>query len=261
MPVCNAYETVDGAGDKDGLPPVLVVCDHASNRVPKSINGGALGLPEADMSRHIAYDIGARGVTLALADRLGASAVLSRFSRLVIDPNRGDDDPTQVMQLYDGTIIAANARLSPETIAARRAELTEPYHAAITQQIEAQIAKGTPPVVLSIHSFTPQLSGRRVRPWQLGILYAHDDRMARPLLASLRRDTDLIVGDNEPYHGALIGDCMDRHCLSRGLLHVLIEVRNDLIETGPDQQAWAARLSDHLIPLLSNLPTKEPSDG
>ena len=242
------------------LSPTIILCDHASNRVPAAV-GGSLGLPDREMQRHIAYDIGARGVTLALATELQATAILSRFSRLVIDPNRGDDDPTQVMRLYDGTIIAANAHLSEAEIAARRSAFTEPYHSAIAAEIEARLAAGITPAVVSIHSFTPQLAGRPPRPWEIGVLYASDDRMANPLLASLHHEPGLSVGDNEPYNGALEGDCMDRHCISRGLPHVLIEVRNDLIETETGQKSWAERLARHLTPILDEAQNKETTHG
>jgi len=205
----------------------VCLCDHAANTVPGFINDGDLGLPHEDMSRHIAFDIGAAGVTRALAERLDGPAVLSNFSRLVIDPNRGEDDPTLIMRLYDGTIIHANATVNEDARQHRLDTMHRPYHGAV-----AEVAGGqSDPVLVSIHSFTPQLRGRPPRPWHIGVLYAHDRRLADPFMARLAQETDLTVGDNQPYSGHLTGDTMDRHALQHGRPHVLIEIRNDLIST------------------------------
>lgn len=230
--------------------PGLLLCDHATNIVPDWIEGATLGLSEADMARHIAYDVGAEGVTRELSRLLGAPAVMSRFSRLVIDPNRGADDPTLVMKLYDGSIIPANRNVDAGEVARRRSLAYDPYHAAITAQIDRMLAAGTTPHVLSIHSFTPRLRGKPPRPWQVGVLWDRDGRMAKPLLTRLRQEDDLAVGDNEPYTGRLTGDCMHRHGTERGLPHVLIEIRNDLIATPEGQRDWAARLAPMLAALM-----------
>ena len=148
------------------VPGLVLICDHARNAVPPEI--GDLGLPRSDMTRHIAYDLGARGVTLGLAERLGAGAVLSTWSRLVIDPNRGEDDPTLVMKLYDGSIVPANRDVGPEEVARRIDAYHRPYHAAVDAALDAVIAGGQRPVLVSIHSFTPQFRGRDWRPWHVG---------------------------------------------------------------------------------------------
>jgi predicted N-formylglutamate amidohydrolase len=237
----HPVERISPASGRDAMTRLLLVCDHARNAVPPEI--GELGLAPAEMARHIAYDVGARGVTLGLAARLGAGAVLSTFSRLVIDPNRGEDDPTLVMRVYDGTIIPANRHIDAAEIERRKAAYHRPYHAAIREALDGIIAAGGAPVVVSIHSFTPQFRGRPWRPWHVGILWDSDARLVRPLIARLRAEPDLVVGDNEPYSGRLEGDCMWTHGTSRGIPHALIELRNDLIE-GPDEQAaWAARLA------------------
>ncbi|HVL21080.1 MAG TPA: N-formylglutamate amidohydrolase [Amaricoccus sp.] len=231
------YEHVAGqAGER-----VLLLCDHASNAVPDLVPGG-LGLPEAEMRRHIAHDIGARGVTLGLARRLGAEALLTRFSRLVIDPNRGEDDPTLVMRLYDGTVVPGNRRATASDVEARLARLHRPYHRAVEAALDRMLAAGRTPAIVSVHSFTPQLKGRPPRPWQVGVLWHRDDRLARPLIARLR-DEGLTVGDNEPYSGELEGDTLSRHGTARALPHVLIEIRQDLIGTPEGEEAWAARLA------------------
>ncbi len=225
---------IDGA---DRQSRIVVLCDHATNRVPKEV-GGTLGLAEIDMERNIAYDVGGLGTAKALAALLDAPCVSSDFSRLVIDPNRGEDDPTLVMRLYDGSIIPANRNVDDAEIARRIDLFHRPYHNAVAKLVAAR----TDPVLISIHSFTPQLQGRPKRPWEVGILYAEDTRLAESCLARLR-ETDLCVGDNEPYSGHLPGDTMDQHALRHGHAHVLIEIRNDLIEDLSGQQAWAQTLA------------------
>lgn len=226
---------------KDRSANIIILCDHASNYVPSQINNGSLGLNENDMNRHIAYDIGAAGVSKHLGEILNAPVVLSNFSRLVIDPNRGEDDPTLLMRLYDGTLIPAN-RKADEAEKKRRLTLWyHPYNNALSDVISNKET----PIIISIHSFTPQLKGRSKRPWEIGILFSDDERLSRPLIISLC-DQGLTVGVNQPYNGKLQGDTLDRHALAFGHLHVLIELRNDLITTEIDQQKWANRLAPHI---------------
>ena len=195
------------------------------------------------MNRHIAYDPGAAGLATALAAGLDAPVILSDFSRLVIDPNRGEDDPTLIMKLYDGTIIPANRAVDAVETARRIETLYRPYHAAY-----ARLAARRPDtVIVAIHSFTPALKGRPPRPWHVGVLHSHlDDRLSRALLRHLVAEPDLCVGDNEPYAGHLPGDAIDQHALQPGRHNTLIELRQDLIATDEAQQGWAARL----VPLL-----------
>jgi len=236
-----AYE-IEG---KDRPGRWLVTCDHAANTVPPSVASGDLGLPPADMARHIAYDLGAAGVSRHLAARLNGPAILSTFSRLVIDPNRGEDDPTLIMRIYDGTVIEGNRALDSAERERRLAQFYRPYHAAL-----AELAgRRDDTVMLAIHSFTPRLRGRTPRPWQIGVLHAHDGRLALPLIARLRREPGLIVGDNEPYSGHLDGDSVDRHALRHGRPNALIELRHDVIATEADQIAWA----DWLAPILQEV--------
>lgn len=235
----------------DGRPDLLLICDHATNRVPPTVAGGDLGLPVPEMQRHIAYDIGVRGVTIELSRLLGAPAILSRFSRLVIDPNRGEDDPTLVMRLYDGTIIPANRAIGIAEKAQRLAEFHRPYHAAIDAILDARRAAGHDPALVAIHSFTPRLNGRTPRPWHVSVLWLHDDRLAAPMLARLRAEPDLCVGENQPYDGQLEGDTMSRHGTRRGLRHILIELRQDLIAAPEGQVAWAARLAPILAAVIA----------
>jgi len=237
----QAFDTINLTGD----PRLLIVCDHASNERPPGY--GNLGLPETEFERHIAYDIGVAGLTRALAERLDCPAVLSRFSRLVIDPNRGEDDPTLVMKLSDGAIIPGNRAADSVEVERRLALCHRPYHAAIDRAIKRSEAEtGRGPNIISIHSFTRQLQGRPPRPWQVGVLYDWDTKTADTLLNSFRSEPDLCVGDNEPYTGKLKGDCMWRHATGRQLPHALLEIRNDLIETAESQSTWAARLAPHI---------------
>ena len=228
----------------------LVTCDHASNRVPEDVSAGDLGIAPEDMARHIAWDVGARGVAEALAADLDCPVICSDFSRLVIDPNRGEDDPTLVMRLYDGTIIPANRHIAAAEVERRLASLYWPYHDALAQLA----ARQADTVIVAIHSFTPALRGRPQRPWHVGVLYADDDdRLSRRLIARLRMDPGLCVGDNEPYAGALPGDAIDRHALQMGRHNTLIEVRNDLIGEPDAQAAWGHRLAVVLRAVLGEL--------
>ncbi len=225
----------------------LITCDHAANTIPAAVNGGTLGLSDADMNRHIAYDVGAAGLTLELAKALNSTAILSNFSRLVIDPNRGEDDPTLVMKLYDGTIISGNRHVGASEIEARLDLCYRPYHRAL-----AELAARPDTVLLSIHSFTRQLEGRPVRPWEIGVLHADDQRLSKPLIAALAAQGGPPVGDNEPYGGHLPGDAVERHALQHGRPNVLIELRNDLIRTAQDQAKWATRLAPVLEDVLAS---------
>lgn len=235
--------------------PLLLVCDHARNELPAEY--ATLGLPAAEFSRHIAYDIGARTVTLELARLTGAGAVLSTFSRLLIDPNRGEDDPTLVMRLSDGAIIPGNHPITPQEIENRLKRFHQPYHAAIEAALDAIAARGQAPVILSIHSFTPVWRGHP-RPWHAGILWDRDPRLAVPLIDALRADPHIVVGDNEPYDGALENDCMFRHGTRRGFAHAIIEIRQDLIADPAGARHWAQRLAGLLPALLANPAVQAP---
>ena len=225
----------------------LVTCDHASNRVPAEIGGGSLGIGPQDMARHIAWDVGAGGVAAALGGLLDSPVIATNFSRLVIDPNRGEDDPTLVMKLYDGTIIPGNRQVDAAEVERRLTVLHRPYHAALARLA----ARQADTVIVAVHSFTPCLKGRSPRPWQVGVLYAPGDaRLSRPLIARLQAVPGLCVGDNEPYHGYLPGDAIDRHALQMGRHNVLIELRNDLIGDQAGQLAWAALLAGVLAEVL-----------
>jgi len=218
---------------------LLFLCDHASNAVPPDLD--LLGLTEADFARHIAYDIGAAELTRALADLWQAPALLARWSRLVVDLNRGNDDPTVVMKLSDGRIIPGNRDLDRKGIKDRVRQFHAPYHAAIATKIRDAASAGIAPILVSMHSFTPLWRGHP-RPWHIGVLWDRDGRLALPLLERLRREPDITVGDNEPYSGELENDTLYRHGTMNGLPHVLIEVRQDLIADRAGVEHWGKRL-------------------
>jgi predicted N-formylglutamate amidohydrolase len=235
--------------NETGAAPVLLICDHASPRVPRRL--GNLGLSASELSRHIGWDIGAADVTRHLAQRLNAPAVLSGYSRLVVDCNRHLDDPTLMPAVSDGTAIAANATLAPEERQARLDALYYPYHRAIAHALDRLAAAGIAPALLSIHSCTPEMNGA-FRPWHIGICWEQDRRLAGPVLQALRRRPDLIVGDNQPYG---LDSREDRsvpvHAMRRGLPHLQVEFRQDLIATPAEAIRWGEILLEALRPALA----------
>lgn len=218
----------------------LIVCDHASNALPEEY--GTLGLPPQQLERHIGYDIGAAGVTKELARITGAPALLANFSRILIDPNRGEDDPTLIMRLSDGAVVPGNADIGEAERARRIARYYAPYHQAIDDTIDAGIAAGRPPAILSIHTFTEKWRGAP-RPWHAGVLWDKDPRLPVPLIRALQAEDGLVVGENVPYTGELKGDCLYRHGTQRGLAHALVEIRQDLVREETGQHEWAHRLA------------------
>lgn len=234
----------------DPATGILLLCDHATNAIPPELN--TLGMPPAQLERHIAYDIGAAEMTRAMARALGAPAVLSNFSRLLIDPNRGLDDPTLVMRLSDGAIVPGNRHLDEAGIAARIARYYAPYDAAIDAAIETALAAGYPPAIVSMHSFTPFWKSA-ARPWHVGVLWDREGALSQLLIAALQQEPDLVVGDNEPYRGGLPGDTIDRHATRRGLPDTLIEVRQDLIASDETARDWGLRLARILPSCVSAL--------
>lgn len=234
----------------EGTAPVVFVCDHASHRIPRSLN--RLGVGEAELARHIAWDIGAAAVTRQLSALLNAPAVLCNYSRLVIDCNRQPGDPTAIPAVSDGTPIPGNQDL-PEVEQERRTNaLFWPYHRAIGDSIAHLWRRfpAVPPVVFAVHSFTPQMRNGTPRPWHIGFLWNRDPRVAVPMMAALRQDPALCVGDNEPYSGRDIAFTVETHAAAAGLPHVGIELRQDLIEDGQGSAAWAERLAGILEGLL-----------
>ncbi|MDP9141425.1 MAG: N-formylglutamate amidohydrolase [Pseudomonadota bacterium] len=226
----------------------LLICDHAGNRVPRKL--ASLGLPDAELQRHIAWDIGAAAVSRRLARMLDAPLVLQNYSRLVIDCNRPLNSSDSIVLRSERTEIPGNRNLSAAAAQHRANEIFVPYHACIRATLDARLQRGHEPVLVFMHSFTPTYLGEQ-RPWHIGVLHNRDSRLARALIGALRVETGLNVGDNEPY---TVGDDTDysipEYGERRGLLHVGIEIRQDLIENEAGQQEWAARL-DRLLRVCS----------
>ncbi|BBC72960.1 N-formylglutamate amidohydrolase [Altererythrobacter sp. B11] len=213
---------------------IVAVCDHASNRVPEGV---VLGIAPELLQKHIAWDIGAAGVTEELARAHGIPAHLAEVSRLVIDLHREEDSTGLIPEASDGHVIPGNLDADR---GARIAQFHQPYHAALAEWLAA----AKPALILSIHSFTPTLeSAPHPRPWELGILYNQDDRAARLAIAGLAA-RGFTVGDNEPYSGRLLNATMNRHAEACGRPYLAIEIRNDLIGDATGQARWAAILAE-----------------
>ena len=234
-----------------GRAPVLILSDHSGRNIPGYL--GDLGLPDEERRRHIGWDIGTTDMTRRLAERLDAPAVLNHVSRLVIDPNRLPGTPTSIPKIADGTFVPGNQDLSEEERRRRAALSFVPYHRAIARQIAKLRRRVGIPAIISMHSFTPSMQ-RQWRPWHAGVLWADDDRLASPVLERLRDlDDTFCIGANQPYSGKH-PDCysLQFHALRTGLPNVAFEVRQDLIGTKVEAEAWADRLHEALQPSLSD---------
>ncbi len=221
--------------------PYLVVCDHAGRAIPAAL--GSLGLPESELERHIAWDIGVAGLGERLARELGAWLILQRYSRLVIDCNRPLTSPDSIVKQSEHTIVPGNLAVSPEEAQARADSIFEPYHARIRSELAERSARGAATTLIFLHSFTPEFKSVK-RAWHAGVLYNRDRRLAEPLLRALRAEPELQVGDNEPYAASEATDYgLVEHGERRGLPHVELEVRQDLLLSADGQQLWAARLA------------------
>ena len=232
-----------------GRARLLVVCDHASRRIPAALDN--LGLDELALGRHIASDIGAGDVAERLSRRLDAPAVLAGYSRLVVDCNRGLNDPTSILAVSDGEFIPGNQGLSETQKAERAHQFFYPYHGAINRRLESFERRGIVPAFVAVHSFTPIFKKVR-RPWQIGILWDTDPRIPVPLMNALRAQ-GITVGDNEPYSGKAPADhTVDYHAEGGGLPHVSIEIRQDLVNHPEGVAQWARILGDALERILAD---------
>jgi predicted N-formylglutamate amidohydrolase len=235
---------------------LVLIADHAGRALPQEY--GSLGLSPEHFDRHIAFDIGVEALTRQLARLLDAPAVLANFSRLLIDANRNEDDPTLIRQIYDRTIIPGNLGIDANERKHRLNSFFRPYQTAVRDTID-QVWAGLnkPPLIVSLHSFTPRLASGAPRPWHIGLLSDNDRRATDVLLTGLSSQADLIIGDNEPYDGALKGDTLYMQASKRGLPHVLIEVRQDLIADEAGAKDWAARLAPHIKALNARVDMHE----
>lgn len=225
----------------DGASPFVLLADHAGQQLPRAVDG--LGLAAVDLDRHIGWDIGIAGVTRALSQHLDAWAIEQTYSRLLIDCNRPLASPTLIPEVSDHTVVPGNRGLSDAQRQQRIAAIHAPYHARITAELDARRAAGRPTLLVMMHSFTPRMEGVQ-RPWHAGVLYHQDTRFAGLLLQALRAEGDLVVGDNAPYTVTRSSDhAVPVHGEDRQLLHVELEIRQDLIASVTGQQAWAQRLA------------------
>ncbi len=236
---------------ENGRSDLFLTCDHAGNRIPQRL--GDLGLPAAERARHIAWDIGILETTKLISERLDATLVEQVYSRLVADCNRSPVMPSFIATVSETTEIPGNRDLAPEEIAARIAEIHKPYHDRIVELLDARAMEGRRSVLIAMHSFTPVFKGV-TRPWQIGLLYNRDRRVA-DILKELLAGTGLTVGDNKPY---AITDTSDYgipvHGEQRGIPHIEIELRQDLIATPEGQREWADRLAPMFEDVLRRLP-------
>lgn len=241
---------------RDGPSPFFIVCDHAGRRVPRSL--GSLGLSDEQLSRHIAWDLGAGELARRLGALLGAHTVWQRYSRLVIDCNRPLGAPDSIAARSETTDIPGNQQVAPEAAEARANEIFRPYHDEIQRALAARAAAGRPTFLVSVHSFTPVFLGV-ARSWHAGVLSLRDRRMAEPLLNALRDEGDLEIGDNQPYSAGDVTDyTIVHHGEGRALPHVELEIRQDLIASGQGQDTWAARLARLLPTAIRDVRARDP---
>jgi predicted N-formylglutamate amidohydrolase len=236
-----------------GRSRFLLTCDHASRRLPQKL--GNLGLSEEELGRHIAWDLGAAALARRLSATLDAFLIAHNYSRLVVDANRPPSAPDFITTRSERTRVEANEGLSALEVRQRREELFEPYHTRICQELDARDARGVRSILVTVHSFTPVFKDN-ARAWHAGILYGRDSRLAHLLLESLRRDSELVVGDNQPYR---VSDESDYtvvvHGERRGIPHVELEVRQDLLATDSGVDIWSERLALALEEAASSFPS------
>jgi predicted N-formylglutamate amidohydrolase len=234
-----------------GRSPFLITCDHYGRLIPRVL--GDLGLPESELKRHIAWDIGIAGVAGRLADHLDAHLIAQRYSRLVIDCNRPPHVASSIPLISEATTVPGNEGLTREAAQLRREKIFDPYHRRIDEIIDQRLRAGLPTVLVSVHSFTPVYAGI-ARPWHIGTLYHRDTILPPRLLKALRAESDLLVGDNEPY---AVSDETDYtipvHGERRSLMNSGIEIRQDLISDQAGEQAWADRLARILAGIAATM--------
>jgi predicted N-formylglutamate amidohydrolase len=233
----------------DGKASVLLICDHASCRVPAGLAN--LGLDETALCQHIAWDIGAAEVTRHLSKLLDAPALLTGYSRLVIDCNRQPGHPQSIPDASDGTAIPANRGLDEKQQEARVEAFFRPYHNAVTATLAHLWRRGPAPALFSVHSFTPSLGGV-ARPWDAGVLWNRDPRIALPLIERLGNEANLTIGDNLPYSGRDLAYSLNRHASAAGLPNCAIEIRQDRVAGAAGVTFWAELLAKALKKILAD---------
>lgn len=223
----------------------VLICDHAGKRLPQAL--GDLGVSAAELDRHIAWDIGAAALSRKIADRLDAVLIAQTYSRLAIDCNRPFTSPTSIPAFSEAIAIPGNQGISADDAHRRRRDIFAPYHERIVTELDGRAAAGRATILVAMHSFTKDFAGQPSRPWHVGVLYNRDTRLAHIMLELLRAEAGLVVGDNQPYS---VGDDSDYaipvYGERRGLPHVELEIRQDLLANEAGQDAWAQRLADVL---------------
>jgi predicted N-formylglutamate amidohydrolase len=267
FPDIDAGDPLIGPGDAPpymtyndhGSAPVVLVADHASPYFPAGMN--QLGLADWVLEQHVSWDIGSDQLARHLADELDAQLVLAGFSRLIVDPNRQPDDPSAFPEISDGIAIPGNIGIGAREKALRIRCFFKPYHDAITDRINAFLARGIAPAVIAVHTCTPVFD-RVVRPWHIGIMWDKDPRIPQPLIEYFRQREDICIGDNEPYSGSHPHDfTIDYHAEPGGLPHVGIEVRQDLVADDSGARQWAETLAQGLRGILADAELYQPLEG
>jgi len=239
--------------NQKGKAQCLIVCDHASNRIPAAL--GTLGLSKKDREKHIAWDPGTEIIGRYLSEQLDAPAYFATFSRIVVDVNRGANSPECMREVYDHIPVPGNANLSRVQKRQRIDEIFSPYHKNLAAQVQRFLKKKRIPMIISVHSFTPEMDGYR-RPWHIGILWNKEDDIALKLVDNLRaQNPTIIIGENEPYSlkaENLSKNTIGTHAESRGLPYVIVEFRQDLVKTKRDALKWGKIFLDALTPILAD---------
>ena len=239
--------------NQKGKAQCLIVCDHASNRIPEAL--GTLGLSKKDREKHIAWDPGTEVIGRYLSEQLDAPAYFSTFSRIVVDVNRGANSPECMRETYDHVPVPGNTNLSRAEKKQRIDEIFNPYHKNLAKQVQRFLKKKRVPMIISVHSFTPEMDGYR-RPWHIGILWNKEDDIALKLVDNLRaQNPTMIVGENEPYSlkaENLTKNTIGTHAESKGLPYVIVEFRQDLVKTKRDALKWGKIFLDAMAPILAD---------
>lgn len=234
-----------------GSAPVLLVCDHASNRVPKALDN--VGLSKAELAKHIAWDPGTEHIGQYMSEKLDATAFFATYSRIVVDVNRGERSPECMREVSDHIVVPGNQKLSPAEKRQRLDEIFWPYHRALSAQIKSFLKKGIVPLIVSLHSFTPEMDGFK-RPWHIGVLWNKEETIAKRVVEALRaQNPDIIVGENEPYtlkQGNLSKNTIKTHAEDTGLPYVIVEFRQDLVATKRDALKWGKIFLQALAPVM-----------
>jgi predicted N-formylglutamate amidohydrolase len=261
MPLQNSPDTVPAAllTADDPAPAIIlnadksskavIVCDHGGDAFPTKLNN--LGLDASLRARHIAWDIGAAAVARDVSRLLETPAVLASYSRLVIDLNRPTVDLTSIREISDGVLVPGNKNLSAADVDARIAEIFAPYHDAVAALVESASQIVAAPALVSIHSFTPVMKGVE-RPWHIGVLFGPDARLADKLISVLSKNAEICVGENKPYSGYdLFGCTVETHAIPKGYPNVLLEIRQDLIDTQRGAEHWGGLIATALREVLA----------